>query len=199
MEADYYKILGVPPDADLKQIKTRYRFLCHAFHPDKFPPEQRAQAAEEFIPIDTAYQVLSREEKRAAYDSTRGYSSTSTNQREAKQHSASSSQSRPHPPKPPPPPPKPSFKCKAVKRLLLWSHLNCELSVSEKGLRFVDHSFNKHSFDIPFYTLMQATFPKHTFDSDLLVELPNGKKYDIGLDDGLKDQILDVIRRLKAG
>jgi curved DNA-binding protein len=31
---DYYKILGVEPDADSKAIKTAYRKLARKYHPD---------------------------------------------------------------------------------------------------------------------------------------------------------------------
>ncbi len=63
---DFYDILGVPRDADLKAIKTAYRKLAHKFHPDKNPDDQVAAAR--FREISEAYEVLSDESKRAYYD-----------------------------------------------------------------------------------------------------------------------------------
>lgn len=67
--ADFYQILGVPPDADAENIRQRYRFLAKAYHPDRFTePEAKAQAEEEMKRINEAYTVISNPEKRAVYD-----------------------------------------------------------------------------------------------------------------------------------
>lgn len=42
---DYYKILGVEPEADAKAIKTAYRKLARKYHPDVNP---EAGAGEKF-------------------------------------------------------------------------------------------------------------------------------------------------------
>ncbi|MCF8056873.1 MAG: J domain-containing protein [Desulfocapsa sp.] len=64
-EKDYYKILGVPRDADEKAIKKAYHKLALKWHPDrnKFP-----EAEERFKEIATAYAILKDEKKRAHYD-----------------------------------------------------------------------------------------------------------------------------------
>lgn len=59
---DYYKILGVSPDASPEEIKKAYRRLAHKYHPDKGGDEKK------FKEIAEAYQVLSNKEKRAQYD-----------------------------------------------------------------------------------------------------------------------------------
>ncbi len=69
---DYYKILGISPLSTQEDIKARFRFLSHAFHPDKFTTlSQRKQAEEMFKKKNEAYQVLSAMESRTRYDKER--------------------------------------------------------------------------------------------------------------------------------
>eukprot|EP00048_Salpingoeca_helianthica_P021562 m.13069 g.13069 ORF g.13069 m.13069 type:complete len:358 (-) comp6119_c0_seq1:290-1363(-) len=63
---DFYGILGVPRDASMKDIKKAYRQLAVQFHPDKNKDDPQASA--KFQDIGAAYEVLSDEEKRQAYD-----------------------------------------------------------------------------------------------------------------------------------
>lgn len=67
---DYYKILGVEADADLKAIKTAYRRLARKYHPD-ISKEDKAE--EKFKDVAEAYEVLKDAEKRAEYDELRKY------------------------------------------------------------------------------------------------------------------------------
>ena len=60
---DYYKILGVPKDADEKAIKAAYRRLARKYHPDV-----NKGASERFKEINEAHTVLSDPEKRKRYD-----------------------------------------------------------------------------------------------------------------------------------
>ncbi|MDX1344063.1 MAG: DnaJ C-terminal domain-containing protein [Reinekea sp.] len=69
---DYYKILGVKPDADAKTIKTAYRKLAQKYHPD-MNPDKAAEA--KFRDIAEAYQVLKNEQRRAEFDELRQYGS----------------------------------------------------------------------------------------------------------------------------
>ena len=62
MSKDYYKVLGVPRNANKEEVKKAYRKLAHQYHPDKGGDEKR------FKEINEAYQVLSDERKRAQYD-----------------------------------------------------------------------------------------------------------------------------------
>ena len=69
---DYYEVLGISPQASEDDVKERFRFLSHAFHPDKFAtPSQRKQAEELFKINSEAYQVLSVNERRISYDRRR--------------------------------------------------------------------------------------------------------------------------------
>lgn len=63
---DYYEILGVSRDASAGEIKKAYRRLAMKNHPDRNPGDEEAEAR--FKEASEAYEVLSDEEKRAAYD-----------------------------------------------------------------------------------------------------------------------------------
>ena len=66
VQRDYYEVLGVPRDADEKQIKDAFRQLALKYHPDR---NKEPGAEEKFKEIAEAYAVLSDPKKRAAYDS----------------------------------------------------------------------------------------------------------------------------------
>uniref|UniRef100_A0A8C5VRD6 DnaJ homolog subfamily B member 11 n=1 Tax=Microcebus murinus TaxID=30608 RepID=A0A8C5VRD6_MICMU len=63
---DFYKILGVPRSASIKDIKKAYRKLALQLHPDRNPDDPQAQ--EKFQDLGAAYEVLSDNEKRKQYD-----------------------------------------------------------------------------------------------------------------------------------
>jgi len=63
---DYYEILGVPRDADQRQIKQAYRRLALQLHPDRNPGNPEAE--DRFKEAAEAYDVLSNPEKRELYD-----------------------------------------------------------------------------------------------------------------------------------
>ena len=66
---DYYGVLGVPRDADVKAIKNAFRQLALKYHPDR---NKEPGASDRFREIAEAYAVLSDPKKRAEYDA-RGY------------------------------------------------------------------------------------------------------------------------------
>ncbi|XP_055342949.1 dnaJ homolog shv-like [Paramacrobiotus metropolitanus] len=63
---DFYKILGVPKNANTNQIKKAYRKLAKDLHPDKNKDDPNANAR--FQDLGSAYEVLSDAEKREKYD-----------------------------------------------------------------------------------------------------------------------------------
>jgi molecular chaperone DnaJ len=63
---DYYEVLGVSRDATQDEIKKSYRKLAVKFHPDKNPGDHTAE--DKFKELGEAYEALSNEDKRAAYD-----------------------------------------------------------------------------------------------------------------------------------
>nr|AZL94400.1 DJP1-like protein [Nephromyces sp. MMRI]AZL94401.1 DJP1-like protein [Nephromyces sp. MMRI] len=66
---DYYKILGIPRDANENDIKKAYRNMAMKWHPDKHnSPDDKAKAEQKFKDISQAYTVLSDKEKRKLYD-----------------------------------------------------------------------------------------------------------------------------------
>ncbi|CAH1736043.1 dnaJ homolog subfamily B member 6-like isoform X2 [Aphis gossypii] len=67
MSGDYYSILEVTPNASINDIKKSYRKLALKWHPDK-NPENQEQANRMFKQISEAYEVLSDDKKRKAYN-----------------------------------------------------------------------------------------------------------------------------------
>lgn len=63
---DYYEVLGVKKDVDAAELKKAYRRVAMKFHPDRNPDDPKAE--EKFKEANEAYEVLSDENKRAAYD-----------------------------------------------------------------------------------------------------------------------------------
>lgn len=67
---DYYQILGVKENADLKEIKKTYRKLALKYHPDM---NAAADAEAKFKEIAEAYEVLKDPKRRVEYDELRKY------------------------------------------------------------------------------------------------------------------------------
>jgi molecular chaperone DnaJ len=63
---DYYSVLGVDREADKNALKKAYRSLAMRYHPDR--NAGNAEAEHRFKQINEAYEVLSDDQKRAAYD-----------------------------------------------------------------------------------------------------------------------------------
>lgn len=73
---DYYKILGIEPESELKAIKVAYRKLARKYHPDV---SDHHEAEERFKEIAEAYEVLKDKNKRAEYDQLRQYGAQGQN------------------------------------------------------------------------------------------------------------------------
>ena len=65
MPKDYYIVLGVSRDANLRKIKEAYRTVIKKYHPDI---TQTEESTERFLEIREAYETLSNEERRRNYD-----------------------------------------------------------------------------------------------------------------------------------
>ena len=62
---DYYKILGLTPNASDSEIKKAYRSLSFKYHPDKNPDPS---VAEQYKLINEAYETLNDPQKKSQYD-----------------------------------------------------------------------------------------------------------------------------------
>lgn len=63
---DPYSVLGVPRSVSEKDLKSAYRKLAKAHHPDQNPDDPKAHA--KFAEISSAYDFLTDAEKRGQYD-----------------------------------------------------------------------------------------------------------------------------------
>jgi molecular chaperone DnaJ len=63
---DYYEVLGVSKGADDKEIKKAYKRLAMKYHPDRTQGDKAME--EKFKEVQEAYEILSDEQKKAAYD-----------------------------------------------------------------------------------------------------------------------------------
>jgi len=64
-EINPYKVLGLPRNANEKQIRNAYRNLAKDWHPDK---NKHPDANAKFMKITQAYEILSDPERRSLYD-----------------------------------------------------------------------------------------------------------------------------------
>lgn len=67
--ADYFRTLGLPPDADARAIRDHFRRLMSLVHPDSNPVGYPDDAA---IRVNRAYSVLSADDSRTQYLATLG-------------------------------------------------------------------------------------------------------------------------------
>jgi curved DNA-binding protein CbpA len=69
-EATHYQILCVPQDAPVRLVKTHFRLLMAIMHPDRLDAAGEKWPAEFASRLNQAYEVLTSEESRSAYDRT---------------------------------------------------------------------------------------------------------------------------------
>jgi len=68
---NYYKVLNLPKTCTISDIKLSYRKLILLWHPDKhknIDPDEKNKINNKFIEINTAYDILSDDNKKKLYD-----------------------------------------------------------------------------------------------------------------------------------
>ena len=65
---DFYEVLGVERNASAAEIKKAYRRLAMKHHPDRNVGDKAVDAEHNFKEAKQAYEILSDQQKRAAYD-----------------------------------------------------------------------------------------------------------------------------------
>ncbi|EHL22814.1 MULTISPECIES: DnaJ domain-containing protein [unclassified Acidovorax] len=68
MTADHYAALGLAANASLTDIKKAFRQKASFYHPDR---NTASDAAQRFAEVQKAYEVLSDDDARQAYDDNR--------------------------------------------------------------------------------------------------------------------------------
>ena len=63
MSKDYYQVLGITKNASPEEVQKAFHKLAHKYHPDKKGGDES-----KFKEVNEAYQILSDEQKRQAYD-----------------------------------------------------------------------------------------------------------------------------------
>lgn len=66
---NHYALLGVPFDASEEEIRNAYHDLARSLHPDSNPSKD---ATEQFLKVQSAYEILSQPDLRSHYDQTLG-------------------------------------------------------------------------------------------------------------------------------
>jgi len=70
--ADFYKLLGITPQASVAEVRQAYARLAREKHPDRFQePEAKTRAQREFQDITTAFNTLTNPKSRQEYDQSR--------------------------------------------------------------------------------------------------------------------------------
>lgn len=84
---DPYSILGVPSHASTAQIKAAYRKLALQHHPDRQADESsKHRAAQVFVKISNAYEIIGDEQRRQEYDRERQEEEDARNYRNSRRH-----------------------------------------------------------------------------------------------------------------
>ena len=74
---DYYEVLGLKEDANIKEIEESFKKLSRKYHPDLANEKEKKTYEEKFKDISQAYEVLKDTNKRKEYDMKKKFGSNS--------------------------------------------------------------------------------------------------------------------------
>ncbi|MEI7985932.1 MAG: DnaJ domain-containing protein, partial [Armatimonadota bacterium] len=96
MAQDHYRVLGITRNATPADIKSAYRKLVLAHHPDKSPSKQSADI---FLKATEAYEVLGDSDRRKQYDGNLDHQRRQANQPRPQTQTQARPQPKPQPTK----------------------------------------------------------------------------------------------------
>lgn len=94
MGQDHYRVLGISRNATAAEVKSAYRKLVLAHHPDRNPSKQSADL---FLKATEAYEVLGDQERRKHYDVISDLEKRRTEQRPQQPQPKTQTQPKPQP------------------------------------------------------------------------------------------------------
>jgi curved DNA-binding protein CbpA len=84
--ADFYELLGVPRSASVAEVRKAYAALARERHPDRFSdPAEKRKAQEQLQDLTAAFNTLSNDRERRAYDESLEKPRATTPEEQAKE------------------------------------------------------------------------------------------------------------------
>ncbi len=90
------------------------------------------------------------------------------------------------------------YECRGVKRFKIWSHPDGRVRITHEDFIFEDFEDPQYSFTLKLRDLKHATITKPRgfwgLADDILIIMPDGSEYEVGLDEGKKEEVLELLK-----